>query len=266
MYEQVKAVLGTCLEQSGACISLLLTMSSYKCPFQHCYHLSSGASFRPSLQPSWSPLIFPFLFAVEELYGTRYQSGSFSLINVGSGFHCLLSFYFFFLVGSLEVSCTAEPKNTAHTTWATFCRFKLCFTSETHLFLTAHDAAHIHPYGWRSPNFEDHLPLCVCVCVCVCVHLCVCACVCARVCVCACVFVCSVKLCTWQCVCSVRLCTLSNLVHWRSAFTLKLCAVPKAVYSAALLFSVHSLKLHVGQELQWFWPWFCPPVPLLLHP
>jgi hypothetical protein len=28
--------------------------------------------------------IFPFLFAVEELYGTRYQSGSFSLINVGS--------------------------------------------------------------------------------------------------------------------------------------------------------------------------------------
>jgi hypothetical protein len=27
----------------------------------------------------------PFLFAVEELYGTQYQSGSFSLINVGSG-------------------------------------------------------------------------------------------------------------------------------------------------------------------------------------
>jgi hypothetical protein len=32
---------------------------------------------------------------VEELYGTRYQSGSFSLINVGSGFHCLRSFSFF---------------------------------------------------------------------------------------------------------------------------------------------------------------------------
>jgi len=48
------------------------------CPFQYCYQLSSGAGFRPSLQPSWSPLIFPFLFAVEELiYGTRYQSGSF---------------------------------------------------------------------------------------------------------------------------------------------------------------------------------------------
>ena len=58
--------------------------------------LSSGAGFRPSLQPSWSPLVFPFLFAVEELYGTRYQSGSFSLINVGSGFHCLRSFFSFF--------------------------------------------------------------------------------------------------------------------------------------------------------------------------
>jgi hypothetical protein len=36
------------------------------------------------------------LRAVEELYGTRYQSGSFSLFNVGSGFHCLRSFFFFF--------------------------------------------------------------------------------------------------------------------------------------------------------------------------
>ena len=29
---------------------------------------------------------------MEELYGTRYQSGSFSLNNVGSGFHRLSSF------------------------------------------------------------------------------------------------------------------------------------------------------------------------------
>jgi hypothetical protein len=35
---------------------------------------------------------FAFLFAVEEPYGTRYQSGSFSLIHVGSGSHCLRSF------------------------------------------------------------------------------------------------------------------------------------------------------------------------------
>ena len=33
---------------------------------------------------------------MEELHGIRYESGSFSLINVGSGFHCLRSFFFFF--------------------------------------------------------------------------------------------------------------------------------------------------------------------------
>jgi len=43
-------------------------------------------------------ILFSFLFAVEELYGTRYQNGSFFLINVGSGFHCLRSF-------SLNFSC-----------------------------------------------------------------------------------------------------------------------------------------------------------------
>jgi len=31
---------------------------------------------------------------VEEFYGTRYQSDSFSLFIVGSGFHCLRSFFF----------------------------------------------------------------------------------------------------------------------------------------------------------------------------
>jgi hypothetical protein len=41
------------------------------------------------------PIDFSFIFAVEELYGTRYQSGSFPLINVGSGFHCPLSSFSF---------------------------------------------------------------------------------------------------------------------------------------------------------------------------
>ena len=50
------------------------------------------------------PIDFPSLFAVEELYCTRYQSGSFSLINVGSGFHCLRGFSFlFFLCDSTEL-------------------------------------------------------------------------------------------------------------------------------------------------------------------
>ena len=84
--------------------TLPLNLSIPDVPFvvYYCHQLSSGAGFRPSLQPSWSPLIFPFLFAVEELYGTRYQSGSFFLSNVGSGFHCLRSFYFFHVQGPVE--------------------------------------------------------------------------------------------------------------------------------------------------------------------
>jgi len=54
--------------------------------------LSSGDGFRSSLQPSWSPWSFLFPL-VEGFYGTRYQSGSFSLINVGSDFHCLRSIF-----------------------------------------------------------------------------------------------------------------------------------------------------------------------------
>jgi hypothetical protein len=46
------------------------------------------------------PVVDNILFAVEELYNTRYQSASFSLFDVGSGFLCLRSFFssfFFFL-------------------------------------------------------------------------------------------------------------------------------------------------------------------------
>jgi hypothetical protein len=39
---------------------------------------------------------------VKELYSTRYQSGSFSLINVGSSFHCLRSFIFFSLLATIN--------------------------------------------------------------------------------------------------------------------------------------------------------------------
>jgi len=37
---------------------------------------------------------FSLSSVVDELYGTRYQSGSFSLINVGRGFHASRSFSF----------------------------------------------------------------------------------------------------------------------------------------------------------------------------
>jgi len=43
-------------------------------------------------------------FAVEELYGTRYRSGSFSLIYVGSGFHCMRSFFLFFFFFFMNLS------------------------------------------------------------------------------------------------------------------------------------------------------------------
>ena len=32
------------------------------CPFKYCYRLSSGAGFRSSLRPSWSPSIFSYTF------------------------------------------------------------------------------------------------------------------------------------------------------------------------------------------------------------
>jgi hypothetical protein len=49
----------------------------------------SGQACNPPI-----PIDFFFLFTVEKFYGTRYQSGSFSLNNVGSGFHCLRNFSF----------------------------------------------------------------------------------------------------------------------------------------------------------------------------
>ena len=97
--------------------TLLLNLSIPVCPFQYCFQPSSGAGFRPSLQSSWSPLTFPFLFAVEELYGTRYQSGSFSLINVGSGFHCLRTFFFFLFFFSEDYNCI-KPSMAFERKWA----------------------------------------------------------------------------------------------------------------------------------------------------
>jgi len=44
---------------------------------------------------------------VEELYGTRYQNVSFSLINVGSGFHCLRRFFPFDILVSHRLQTRA---------------------------------------------------------------------------------------------------------------------------------------------------------------
>jgi len=83
--------------QSGS-FSLFYVGSGFHCAcvvflfFSFFFQLSSGTGFRSSMQPSWSPLIFSLILLVEEFYGTRYQSGSFSFINVGSGFYCLRNF------------------------------------------------------------------------------------------------------------------------------------------------------------------------------
>jgi len=57
---------------------------------------------------------YSFLFAVEELYGTRYQSGSFSWFIVGSGFYCLRSFFPFFHTYFLTVWRGCSSSHTCH--------------------------------------------------------------------------------------------------------------------------------------------------------
>ena len=70
--------------------------------------LVSGQACNPR---SWSPLNFPFLFAVEELYGTQYQSGSFSLINVESGYHCVVFLFLFSFSGESKKSINHTSKS-----------------------------------------------------------------------------------------------------------------------------------------------------------
>jgi len=63
-------------------------------------------------------LIDPFSFiSVEELYGTRYQSGSFSLINVGSGISLPAQFFLvFWPFSSHNITTVAAPSDTSRIT------------------------------------------------------------------------------------------------------------------------------------------------------
>jgi hypothetical protein len=56
------------------------------------YQVSIGAGFRPSLQPSWFPLIFLSFSRWRSFTVLVTKRGSFFLIDVGSGFYCLRSF------------------------------------------------------------------------------------------------------------------------------------------------------------------------------
>ena len=89
--------------------------------------LVSGQACNPP-DPHWF-----FLFAVEELYGTRYQNGPFSLINVGSGIHCLRSYFLFFVV-------CASMRERIHSCWRlpernTFTRTGTTFTAPIQPFI-----------------------------------------------------------------------------------------------------------------------------------
>jgi len=118
----------------ASCQSCCLIFPYQTCSYQYYYQLSSGAGFRSSLQSSWSPLILFLILLVKEFYGTRYQSGAFSWIDVGSGFQCLRNFLFFFFISLLDtawatsqfsltgndVACSNRHKNDHHH-WANGC-------------------------------------------------------------------------------------------------------------------------------------------------
>jgi len=76
--------------------TFLLNLSMLNVPFPVLLSTLIRSRFQAKFATLLIPIDFSILFAVEELYGTRYQSGSFSLINVGSGLHCLRSFFLFF--------------------------------------------------------------------------------------------------------------------------------------------------------------------------
>jgi len=61
-----------------------------------CLRLLVLAGVQPGLCTLLDCYLNYYSSTVEELYCTWYQSGFFSLINVGSGFHCLRSFSFLF--------------------------------------------------------------------------------------------------------------------------------------------------------------------------
>ena len=86
--------------------TLLLDLSILDVPFPILLSTLIRSRFQAKPATLLIPVDFSFLFAVEELYGTRYQCGSFSLINVGSGFDCLRSsFYFLLSFSSTMGSC-----------------------------------------------------------------------------------------------------------------------------------------------------------------
>jgi hypothetical protein len=109
------------------------------------------------------PLDFPIdlfhILVVEEFYGTRYQSGSVSLNNVGIGFHCLRSFSFRFISFVFLFLWLARIKTTrlrtAHAPSLTedWHLINNCFISFSY---TPHIHKHMHTHLWKwAQTFYD---------------------------------------------------------------------------------------------------------------
>jgi len=93
-------------------------------PFQYYYQLSSGAGFRPSLQPSWSPLIFSFPFRSGGALRHLVPKWPLFLNWCGEWFHCLHSFSFLFSVGPLWLGLICLPVKEFYGT-----RYKVAYIS-----------------------------------------------------------------------------------------------------------------------------------------
>ena len=76
--------------QSGS-FSLNNVGSDFHCLRSFSFFVSTLIRRRFQVKPATLRILNDISFLVEEFYGTQYQSGSFSFINVGSDFHCLRS-------------------------------------------------------------------------------------------------------------------------------------------------------------------------------
>jgi len=105
--------------------TLLLNLSIPDVPFPVLLSTLIRSWFQAKPATLLIPTDFPFLFAVEELYGTRYQSGSFSLNDVGSGFHCLRRFFCFLFSWSMKSWWLEREQNNSRISFACRLHFKL---------------------------------------------------------------------------------------------------------------------------------------------
>jgi hypothetical protein len=82
-----------CLEQSAATQPCRVL-----CPGEYALCVPLSALIRSWFQAKPATLLIPiglFPLMVDDFYGTQYQSGSFSLVSVGSGFHRAPAQFFF---------------------------------------------------------------------------------------------------------------------------------------------------------------------------